>query len=100
LSQEEHRDADTWAVRLWELVERGFCPEATVADSGTALRAAHELVLPDLPRRRDVFHVFYEERGGRAAGPRPGGPGLPCHAIERRSNLEANWPAPASVATA
>ena len=63
LSQEEHRDADTWAVRLWELVERGFGPEATVADGGTALRAAHELVLPDLPRRRDVFHVFYEEVG-------------------------------------
>jgi hypothetical protein len=85
LSREEHRDADTWAVRLWELAERGFCPEATVADGGTALRAAHELVLPGLPRRRDVFHVFYEEVGPlcRALEARA------YHAIERRSQLEA-----------
>jgi hypothetical protein len=84
LSQEEHRDADTWAVRLWELVERGFCPEATVADGGTALRAAHEAVLPGLPRRRDVFHVFYEELGPlvRALEARA------YHAIDRRSQLE------------
>ena len=90
LSQEEHRDADTWAVRLWELVERGFCPEATVADGGTALRAAHERVLPDLPRRRDVFHVFYEEVGPlvRALEARA------YHAIERRSNLEGQLARP------
>jgi len=85
LSQEEHRDADTWGVRLLELVERGFCPEATVADGGTALRAAHELVLPKLPRRRDVFHVFYEELGPlvRALEAQA------YHAIERRSQLQS-----------
>src|SRR5512135_1095228 len=29
LSPEEHRDADTWGVRLLELVDRGFAPQAT-----------------------------------------------------------------------
>jgi hypothetical protein len=94
LTQEEHRDADTWAVRLWELVERGFCPEATVADGGTALRAAHALVLPDRPRRRDVFHVFYEEGG--AAGPRPGGPGLPGHRAAQQPGTPVGPPRQAS----
>ena len=32
LSPEEHRDADTWGIRLLELVDRGFVPEATIAD--------------------------------------------------------------------
>src|SRR5262249_384969 len=31
LSLEEHRDGDTWGVRLLELVERGFRPQAIVA---------------------------------------------------------------------
>ena len=38
LSPEEHRDADTWGIRLLELVDRGFAPQATIADfaSGSA----------------------------------------------------------------
>jgi hypothetical protein len=32
LIQEEHRDGDTWGVRLLELLERGFAPQATIAD--------------------------------------------------------------------
>ena len=38
LSPEEHRDADTWGIRLLELVDRGFAPVATIADfaSGSA----------------------------------------------------------------
>ena len=85
LSPEEHRDADTWAARLRALVGRGWCPEAIVADGGTALRAAHEAVLPEVPRRRDVFHAFYEEIGPltRALEARA------YQAIERRSQLEA-----------
>jgi hypothetical protein len=59
LSQEEHRDADTWGVRLLELVDRGFAPEATIADFGTGLRAGHEQALPGLARRGDVFHALY-----------------------------------------
>jgi hypothetical protein len=37
LSLEEHRDGDTWGVRLLELVDRGFAPDATVADFGSGL---------------------------------------------------------------
>jgi hypothetical protein len=60
LSLEEHRDADTWGIRLLELQERGFQPEATIADFGQGLRAGQELALPEVPCRGDVFHVFQE----------------------------------------
>jgi hypothetical protein len=60
LSQEEQCDGDTWAVRLWELQDRGLAPEATVADGGAALRAGQELALPGVPCRGDVFHILYE----------------------------------------
>jgi hypothetical protein len=57
LSQEDHRDADTWGVRLLESAERGFAPEAIIADFGTGLRAGQELALPRVPCRGDVFHL-------------------------------------------
>ncbi len=38
LSLEDHRDAETWGVRLLELVDQGFAPDATVADAGAGLR--------------------------------------------------------------
>jgi hypothetical protein len=60
LSPEEHCDGDTWGVRLLELMDRGFAPEATVADGGTALRAGQALALPGVPCRGDVFHALYE----------------------------------------
>src|SRR5262249_35009407 len=64
LSQEGHRDADTWGVRLLELAERGFAPEAIIADFGTGLRAGQELALPQVPCRGDVFHLVHDlERG-------------------------------------
>jgi hypothetical protein len=56
LSLEEHRDADTWGVRLLDLADRGFAPDATVADFGTGLRAGQRLALPAVPCRGDVFH--------------------------------------------
>jgi transposase-like protein len=59
LSQEEHRDGDTWGIRLLELVDRGFAPEATVADFGSGLRAGHQEALPEIPCRGDVFHALY-----------------------------------------
>jgi hypothetical protein len=49
LSQEDYRDADTWGVRLLELQERGFAPDATIADFATGLRAGQEQALPDVP---------------------------------------------------
>jgi len=85
LSPEQRRDADTWAARLRPLVARGLRPEAVVADGGAALRAAHAVVLPDVPRRRDLFHLLYEETGPlvRALEARA------YQALERRSQLEA-----------
>ena len=59
LSLEEHRDAETWGIRLMELVDRGFAPEATVADFGAGLRAGQQEALPGVPCRGDVFHALY-----------------------------------------
>ena len=60
LSQEEHRDADTWGVRLLELQAHGFAPDATIADFGTGLRAGQEQALPEVPCRGDIFHVLHK----------------------------------------
>jgi hypothetical protein len=60
LSPEEHRDADTWGIRLLELVDRGFAPEATIADFASGLRAGHQEALPGRPCRGDVFHALYD----------------------------------------
>jgi len=62
LSPEEHCDADTWAIRLWELQEQGFAPETITADGGGALRAGQALTLPGTPCRADVFHALYQLR--------------------------------------
>jgi hypothetical protein len=60
LSQEEHRDAETWGIRLLELTDRGFAPEATIADFGTGLRAGQKEALPDVPCRGDLFHALQD----------------------------------------
>jgi hypothetical protein len=57
LSLEEHRDADSWGVRLLDLVDQGFNPEATVADAGSSLRAGQAEALPNVPCRGDIFHI-------------------------------------------
>jgi hypothetical protein len=58
LSQEECRDGDTWGVRLLELQERQFAPQATIADGGQGLRAGQKEALPTVPCRGDVFHAL------------------------------------------
>ena len=60
LSLEEQRDGVTWGVRLLELQARGFAPQALIGDAGTGLAAGHELALPEVPRRGDVFHLLHE----------------------------------------
>jgi hypothetical protein len=60
LSLEEHRDGDTWAIRLLELRDRGFAPQAIIGDGGSGLQAGQALALPQIPRRGDVFHVVQE----------------------------------------
>lgn len=59
LSLEQHCDAETWGIRLLELVDQGFAPEADVADFGAGLRAGHKEALPEVPCRGDVFHALY-----------------------------------------
>jgi hypothetical protein len=57
LTQEEHRDADTWGVRLLELQEKGLAPQSAIADFGTGLRAGLRAALPELGEAdADVWH--------------------------------------------
>jgi hypothetical protein len=58
LSLEDHRDAETWGVRLLELQAQGFQPEATIADAGKGIRAGQALAMPEVPCRGDVFHAL------------------------------------------
>jgi len=60
LSPEEQRDGATWGIRLLELQDQGFHPDAVVSDRGSGLRAGHELACPEVPQRGDVFHILYE----------------------------------------
>jgi hypothetical protein len=60
LSLEDRRDADTWALRMLELRDHRWNPEATIADGGRGLRAGQELAVPGLPCRGDVFHALME----------------------------------------
>jgi hypothetical protein len=101
LSQEQHRDAVTWGVRLLELTDRGFTPDAIVADFGAGLRAGQVLALPQVPCRGDIFHLirdleaavtYLENRAYKAMGacerlqrqrtPRRG-PGRPPKVVDR-----------------
>ena len=59
LGLEQHRDAETWGIRLLELQDRGFRPEATIADAGSGLRAGQALAMPATPCRGDVFHALH-----------------------------------------
>jgi hypothetical protein len=60
LSLEEHRDADTWGVRLLELLPRGFAPACTIADFAKGLRSGQEQAMPSVPCWGDIFHGLYE----------------------------------------
>ena len=58
LAHVAHRDAKMWALHLSPLADRGFAPQATVADFGTGLRAGQKQAFPDLPCRGDRFHAI------------------------------------------
>jgi hypothetical protein len=60
LSREDHRDAETWAIRLLEAKDRGLAPKATIADFGTGIRAGQKIALPGVSCRGDIFHAAHE----------------------------------------
>jgi hypothetical protein len=60
LSLEDHRDADTWGLRLLELQQRGLNPDTFIADAGSGLRAGLAASFPGRPCRSDVFHALQE----------------------------------------
>jgi hypothetical protein len=60
LSAEDQRDGDTWALRLLECQDRGFAPDATIADFGTGIRAGQKRAMPDVLCRGDIFHARHE----------------------------------------
>jgi hypothetical protein len=99
LSLEDHRDADTWGIRLLQLQERGLAPKATIADFGTSLRAGQELAFPGLPCRGDIFHVlqeitplvtYLENRAYDALET--------CHRLEQKKTADRRQGRPVSVA--
>jgi hypothetical protein len=55
LAAEEHRDGDTWGIRLLELHDQGFNPLATIGDGGQGWRCGVKQSL-DVPCRDDLFH--------------------------------------------
>jgi len=57
LSQEQQRDADMWAIHLWDLEKQGFKPERLFADDGDGLHAGHKIALPNTPCDADHFHI-------------------------------------------
>jgi hypothetical protein len=63
LSLEDHRDGDTWGVRLLELKDRGLAPEATITDGGKGMRKGQQEALPGVPQRGDVFHALKDVTG-------------------------------------
>ena len=56
LSLEQHRDGDTWGIRLLDLQEQGFAPRALIGDGGKGLHAGVALAMPGEVCRGDVFH--------------------------------------------
>jgi hypothetical protein len=60
LGSEDQRDGETWALRLLECQDRGFAPQATIADFGTGIRAGQKHAMPTVPCRGDVFHALHE----------------------------------------
>ncbi len=56
LAAEGQRDAETWAIHLWDLSAQGLQPDYVVADGGTGLRAGQALAWPEVACDGDVFH--------------------------------------------
>ena len=61
LSQEEHRDGDTWGVRLLELEEQGFHLTGVASDAARGIAAGVQAALgEDTLHQLDIGHLFGE----------------------------------------
>jgi hypothetical protein len=58
LSDEDHRDSDTWSIHLMDLEQQGFCPDRVIGDNGEGLRCAHNNILSNIPFDYDHFHMI------------------------------------------
>lgn len=57
LSKEDHRDSDTWAIHLWDLMDQGFNPDYTIADFAGGIRDGQATACPNIPCNGDVYHI-------------------------------------------
>ena len=57
LTQEQHRDSDTWGIHILDLVKQGFNPERVIADKAEGLRAGLKIACSHVPCDGDVFHI-------------------------------------------
>ncbi len=88
LNLEQHRDAETWGIRLLELQDRGFHPEATIADAGSGSRAVQALACRNLLPRRFLAAWLVPGRRSRSSQPgrpRRGGQARPKTALMPRA---------------
>ena len=58
LRRETHRDHETWAITLLDLIDKGFNPNYGVADNVQGLRKGHKEALSGIPMRGDYYHVL------------------------------------------
>ena len=58
LQKENYRDAITWAIRLLELVDKGYSPQSVILDGLNSLNAGHKLALEDVNIIYDTFHII------------------------------------------
>lgn len=59
LSEEQHRDGDTWGTHLLDLQKKSnLNPDYSVADGGAGLRRGQKEAWPNIPCFGDVFHAL------------------------------------------
>ncbi len=58
LSQENHRDFETWGTHLLDLKKQGFNPSDFYADAADGIYKACQYVYPKVPYHYDHFHVI------------------------------------------
>src|SRR6202008_789046 len=64
LAAEDHRDADTWGVRLLDADQQGLKPDYTIADAGQGLRAGRR---PPGATRRAMAISFTSSASAKAS---------------------------------